>query len=226
MSTGLEIIPAALVIGAVVARRRLRSAAARKAAGQEAEVLELETRFNEQSLILEALGGNAVERNGVVHGEVHDVPIALALDTEDGLFVAYFHADLPPEEAEEALRSLDRAYAALSNRDVRERVIEGAPDGGFVLEQETVEDDGSIVLSLRVEDDATVRIHNRADGTVEAVTEGLKGKSCLDYIERIAELTGGTVVDSYQTDEYYEEIGAPAQKRQADVKRGIDIGGS
>jgi Protein of unknown function (DUF2997) len=226
MSTGLEIIPAALVIGAVVARRRLRSAATRRAAGEEAEVLELETRFNEQSLILEALGENAVERNGVVHGEVGDVPIALALDTEDGLFVAYFHADLPPEEAEEALRSLDRAYAALSNRDVRERVIEGAPEGGFVLEQETVEDDGSIVLSLRVEEDATVRIRNRADGTVEAVTEGLKGDACLPYIDRIAELTGGTVVDSYYTDEYHEKVRAPAPRERVAEPPQIDLGGS
>jgi hypothetical protein len=152
MSTGLEIIPAALVIGAVVARRRLRDAATRAAAGQEAEVLELETRFREQALIVEALGEHAVERDGVVHGVVGEVPIALALDTEDELFVAYFHADLPPDEAEEALRSLDAAYAALVQRDVRERVLDKAPDVGFTVEEETVDEDGSIVLSLRVEE--------------------------------------------------------------------------
>jgi Protein of unknown function (DUF2997) len=157
---------------------------------------------------------------------VGEVPIALALDTEDGLFVAYFHADLPPEEAEEALRSLDRAYASLSNREVRERVLEGAPDGGFVLEEETVEDDGSIVLSLRVDKDATVRIHNRADGTVEAVTQGLKGDACLPYIDRIAELTGGTVVDSYWTDESGKKGRAQAPVERVADQPEIDIGGS
>jgi Protein of unknown function (DUF2997) len=226
MSTGLEIIPAALVIGAVVARRRLKSEAARAKAGEQANVLELETRFNEQALIIEALGGNAVERNGVLHGEVGDVPIALTLDTDDRLFVAYFHADLPPEAAEEALRSLDRAYVELSNRDVRERVIDGAPDSGFVFEEQTVEGDGSVVLSLRVEDEATVRIRNRADGTVEAVTEGLKGDACLPYIDRIAELTGGTVVDSYFTDEYHEKVRAPARPEEVAEQPEIDIGGS
>ena len=42
------------------------------------------------------------------------------------------------------------------------------------------------------------------NGTVEAETDGIKGKACLDYISILESLTGATTVDSDFTAEYYE----------------------
>lgn len=42
------------------------------------------------------------------------------------------------------------------------------------------------------------------DGRIEAETHGIKGKSCLQYIRMIEQLTGAQVVDSDFTEEYRE----------------------
>ena len=44
----------------------------------------------------------------------------------------------------------------------------------------------------------------RPDGTVEAETHGVKGRSCLDYIAILEQLTGGKTVDSAFTPEFRE----------------------
>ena len=41
-------------------------------------------------------------------------------------------------------------------------------------------------------------------GKLEAETNGIKGKACLDYISILESLTGSTTVDSDFTAEYYE----------------------
>jgi hypothetical protein len=75
---------------------------------------------------------------------------------------------------------------------------------------------------------ASVRIRIRPDGTVEAVTEGLKGDDCLPYIARVEELTEGKVVSSYYTHEYHEgreQARAPVKADEAAEQPEIDIGG-
>ncbi|HEY4281161.1 MAG TPA: DUF2997 domain-containing protein [Conexibacter sp.] len=67
-----------------------------------------------------------------------------------------------------------------------------------------------------------IEIRLRPDGTIEALTHGLKGKACLPYIETIEDLTGAKTVKSRYTDEYWQRdnVVAPPPEDQ------IDIGGS
>ncbi len=51
----------------------------------------------------------------------------------------------------------------------------------------------------------TLKIKVRPNGLIEAETEGIKGKACLNYVKVIEELTGGYSVDSDYTPEYDEE---------------------
>jgi len=50
-----------------------------------------------------------------------------------------------------------------------------------------------------------VQIRIRKDGTVEAVTNGMKGAECTSYIPILEELLKSETETSHYTDEYYEE---------------------
>lgn len=41
------------------------------------------------------------------------------------------------------------------------------------------------------------------DGHIEAVTHGIKGKKCTDYIKILEQLLDARTIDSEYTDEYY-----------------------
>jgi hypothetical protein len=149
MSTGMELIPLALAIGAAAtAWNRLSE---HRDVGQTTDrtLRQLPTRFRDEALVLEALGDGAVERDGTLHGVVAGVPLALTTNDE-GTYVAHFHGDLPAAEAVAVVRTLDEIYGGLVQRDVRERVLARAPAHGLTFEHETVDDDGSIVLTLQV----------------------------------------------------------------------------
>lgn len=49
-----------------------------------------------------------------------------------------------------------------------------------------------------------IKLRIYTDGKIEAETNGIKGKACLDYISILESLTGATTVDSDFTAEYYE----------------------
>jgi len=65
-------------------------------------------------------------------------------------------------------------------------------------------------------------IRLRPDGTIEAVTHGLKGDACLPYIETLETVTDARTVRSYYTDEYTEreQVSAPPPTEH------IDLGGA
>lgn len=44
----------------------------------------------------------------------------------------------------------------------------------------------------------------KKDGTIEAETKGIKGKSCEDYAKIVEELTDSKVISKEYTREYYE----------------------
>ena len=56
-----------------------------------------------------------------------------------------------------------------------------------------------------------IKLRIYTDGKIEAETNGVKGKACLDYISILEKLTGATTVDSDFTAEYRE---AENQERQ------------
>ena len=49
-----------------------------------------------------------------------------------------------------------------------------------------------------------IKLRIYTDGKVEAETNGIKGKACLNYISILEQLTGATTVDSDFTPEYKE----------------------
>jgi acylphosphatase len=50
-----------------------------------------------------------------------------------------------------------------------------------------------------------VQIKLLPDGSIEALTEGIKGKKCVDYLRIFEELLEAKTVDSHYTAEYYQE---------------------
>jgi len=81
---------------------------------------------------------------------VAGVQLSLA-KRDDGTFEALFPGTAPQEQAREALGELDAEYTRLVQERVYQQVIERAQDQGLALESERVEQDNSIVLTLRVE---------------------------------------------------------------------------
>lgn len=49
-----------------------------------------------------------------------------------------------------------------------------------------------------------IKIKIGTNGTIEAETIGMKGKTCLQYLQKIEEMANATTIDSEFTDEYYE----------------------
>lgn len=49
-----------------------------------------------------------------------------------------------------------------------------------------------------------IKLRIYTDGKIDAETQGIKGKACLDYIAILEQLTSATTVDSAFTAEYKE----------------------
>lgn len=49
-----------------------------------------------------------------------------------------------------------------------------------------------------------IQIRVYPDGRIESKTLGVKGKSCLNYIKEVEQLTGAKTVKSEFTEEYYQ----------------------
>lgn len=50
----------------------------------------------------------------------------------------------------------------------------------------------------------TINLRIYSNGKVQAETQGIKGKACLNYISIIEQLTGARTEDSEYTKEYYD----------------------
>ncbi len=50
-----------------------------------------------------------------------------------------------------------------------------------------------------------IKIRVYPDGRIESETIGIKGKSCLNYIKEIEQLTGAKTVQSEFTEEYHQQ---------------------
>lgn len=66
-----------------------------------------------------------------------------------------------------------------------------------------------------------IKIRVYPNGKIESETVGIKGKACLGYIKDIEQLTGGTVLDSQFTEEYYEQQINADTYNSSSQKRGI-----
>jgi hypothetical protein len=152
MSTGLELMPFAIAAGVGAIGRYRARRAEREVLG--ASPYSFETRMRDAELLTAAariLGTPAdTGRNVSTIGEVAGTPISLAR-TEAGVFEALFSSSVPQEQAQTVLEQLDAEYTRLLQERVYEQVVGRAEQAGLTLEDEHVDGDNSIVLTLRVE---------------------------------------------------------------------------
>lgn len=152
MSTGLELIPFAIAAGVGVIGRYRARRAEEQALGPPP--YSFETRMRDEQLLgaaVAALDASARRREGAVGvTEVAGTPLSLAR-TESGTFEALFPGTVPQAQAQTVLEQLDAEYTRLVQERVYEQVVERAQQQGLALESERVEEDNSIVLTLRVE---------------------------------------------------------------------------
>jgi hypothetical protein len=147
MSVVIALIPVALAVAA--------SAAARRRAEEEGHVaLAIQTRMKDGELIvraLEMLGCEAELDASGVRATRNQFEFTFSRG-EDGVLEARFGPDVAPDEAEMFVHDLDHEYTRLVQERVHRRVIERAREYGLTLESEEVEDDDSILLTLRAEE--------------------------------------------------------------------------
>ncbi len=148
MSTGLELVPMALALGAVLAARRARIKPVTTDAGL---MVTIPTRMRDEGLLARSLqrtGEDCGIVDGVLAGAVDGLPIALRR-TEDGTYDAHFAPDTAQERAQAAVEALDTAYCQDLQRDVHSRVVSSAPSLGLRVLDESRESDGTVVVTLQ-----------------------------------------------------------------------------
>lgn len=153
MSTGLELVPLALAAAGVLAAgsRRIEQ---RRSVGA-ASVLTLPTRLLDERLLVRALtrvADDAQKRDGVWCGSIGGTPLALTRRS-DGGYDAHFDASLSIPQAEAALRELDAAYCAELQQGVYAQLVRHAPERGMSVVDQYEEEDGTIVVTLQLQDD-------------------------------------------------------------------------
>ncbi len=107
---------------------------------------------------MSSFSGRRQQRSGPHRAAVREEP-ALARSqeflslarTDSGTFEALFPGTVPQAQAQTVLEQLDAEYTRLVQERVYEQVVERAQQQGLALESERVEEDNSIVLTLRVE---------------------------------------------------------------------------
>lgn len=148
MSTGLELLPLALAIGAAVGAMR------RNRAGP-APVLTVTTRLRDDALLVQALetvGGHFGVDDGVHHGRIGDVPVAVSRNP-DGQFDVHLDPGVATDQAEGLVAMLDQSYGRQVQQQVYEKLLARAPEHGLAWRSERVEEDDAIVVTLTVEEE-------------------------------------------------------------------------
>ncbi|MGK7873196.1 MAG: DUF2997 domain-containing protein [Xenococcaceae cyanobacterium] len=68
-----------------------------------------------------------------------------------------------------------------------------------------------------------IQIKILPNGQIEAITQGIKGKTCLDYVKRFEELLDAQITDSNFTSEYDEVEQSVVQTYiQTDLEQTLD----
>lgn len=148
MSVSLALIPVGLAIASAVAARKEARVAGKP-------TMAVQTRMRNDEILMEALRDLSCEAAPVAGGGVRATRGAFEFTfrrDENGVLEANFGVDVTPEEAEAFVTDLDDEYTRLIQARVYQRVLERAQQHGMAIDSESVEDDNSIVLTLRVEE--------------------------------------------------------------------------
>jgi len=148
LSVSIALIPVGLAIASAIA-------APKEAKAEGKPTMAIQTRMRDDEILLEALRDLGCEAQPVDGGGLSAIRGAFEFTfrrDENGVLEANFGAEVTPEEAEAFVTDLDDEYTRLIQARVYQRVLERAQQHGMAIESENVEDDNSIVLTLRVEE--------------------------------------------------------------------------
>lgn len=152
MSTGVELVPIALAIGAVVAARR-RDRGSLRSSIDSVRVQTFSSRMRDPELLtaaVQAAGGRILgARDGMLYGALSGTPLVFAPDL-DGVFDVHIDAKIPEAEALGLVAAVDRSYGAQVQQKTYLHVTDYVGEHGLAVESEYVDDDDSIVLTLVV----------------------------------------------------------------------------
>jgi hypothetical protein len=151
MSTGLELLPLALAITAVVGAVRSMNNPA-----NTAPMLTVKTRMRDHDVLGRALarcGQDFGVVEGMHMGAMGSLAVAFGADV-DGTFIAFFDPKTEEGVATQLVEELDAAYCRCVQDDALRNLYANAGEYGLRVSGDHVDQDGSIVVVLEVEEAA------------------------------------------------------------------------
>jgi len=155
VSTGLELIPFAIAAGVgAIGRYRARRAEEEALNALNAPPFSFDTRMRDEELLIAAASVLDPDVSSVSEASGIERLVGTELSfrrLDGGAFEAQFPPTVSSEQARSLLETLDGEYTRLVQARVYEQVLAQAEQQGLSLESERVDEDSSIVLTLRVE---------------------------------------------------------------------------
>jgi hypothetical protein len=124
----------------------------KQAQEQSEEFFYLETRMTNAGILREALtncGCQSVSAEKSVNSSIAGAQITFE-PGEEGVFYAGFFGVIPIPQAEKFIDDLHTEYTRLVQQDVYVKLLERAASKGLFLDSEEIQQDGSILLTLRI----------------------------------------------------------------------------
>jgi hypothetical protein len=150
MSAIFALVPVAIAVAAAVSERKER-VRADALAGVAPEVV-LATRMTDSSLLMEALtllGMEPTRDSDAIRARVDAEPVSFRADA-GGRLDAVFAGSASESLADATVAKIDAEYTRLVQQRVYEKVVARAREHGLTFASERVEEDNSIVVTLRV----------------------------------------------------------------------------
>ena len=145
MSVSLALIPVAIAVAGAIATRK-------EAQRDPQDSFRLETRMKDEGLLnaaLESYGCRSVVTGGTVDSALGDTRMVFERD-ERGVFDALFVGDISAEHAGAFLTELNEEYTLLVQQRVYQNLLSRAEERGLVVESEEIQEDNSVMITLRV----------------------------------------------------------------------------
>lgn len=145
MSVTLALIPVAIAVAGAIATRK-------EGHQDPPNSFRLETRTRDEELLkaaLERYGCESVAVSETIDSTLDSTHMRFERD-ESGIFSALFMGDITVEHARAFVTELDEEYTLLVQQRVYQNLISRAKERGLTIESDEVQEDNSVVITLRV----------------------------------------------------------------------------
>lgn len=115
---------------------------------------EIKTRIKDEQLLQETLnnyGSQTKVQNEEVISSIGDTDITFIKGTKD-IYHAYFHKDIPLEDAEQFIDTIYNEYTRIVQRKTYDKLLARAESQGLKLEYEETNEEEAIVLTFEVKE--------------------------------------------------------------------------